>query len=149
MQAGKDIKYYQNREKIILRKVELNDKLKAIQLLQALSLDDGHEHDILSQINFNKEPKEVFEDTKTAIRDIVSDKYFAQNVREIEVHVVKPWQEQPRGDYGKQEGSNRYYRGRSREGYSGDRSRSCNSRDRSTDRFLRDKNRGRYFRSRS
>ena len=82
MQAGKDIKYYQNREKMILRKVELNDKLKAIQLLQALSLDDGHEHDILSKINFNKEPKEVFEDTKTAIRDIVSDKYFAQNVRE-------------------------------------------------------------------
>ena len=41
VKVGQDLEYYQRREKMLSRKVELNDKLKAIQLLQALSLDAG------------------------------------------------------------------------------------------------------------
>ena len=66
VQTGKDLKYYKDREKMLTRKVELNDKLKAVQLIKALGLDGAHERDILSKINFNKEPREVYEETKVA-----------------------------------------------------------------------------------
>ena len=37
------IKYYEDREKMLLRKVELNDKIKAVNLIKALDLDGAHE----------------------------------------------------------------------------------------------------------
>ena len=52
------------------RKVELNDKLKAVHLIKALGVDGAYKRDILAKVNFDKEPKQVYEDTKTAIRDI-------------------------------------------------------------------------------
>ena len=65
--------YYQAREKMMLRKVEQNDKLKAVQLLEALGIDDSFKRDILSKIDFDKEPKDVYENTKSAIRDILGE----------------------------------------------------------------------------
>ena len=155
VQAGKDLKYYQEREKMIHRKVELNDKLKAIQLLQALALDDGHERDILSKINFNKEPKQVFEETKIAVRDIVGDKYFANNEKETEVHIVKPWQGNQEDEHKRR--GDRYLRGRSRERLyrngkfeqGRDSSRRRYSRERSRDGYYRDRSKEGYSRQRS
>ena len=107
--AGKDLKYYEDREKMLLRKVELNDKIKAVNLIKALDLDGAHERDILAKVDFNKEPRTVYEETKVAIRDIVGDK---QHEKEDVVHVVKPWQEKSYRDHGRQ---NHYY-SRSRSG---------------------------------
>ena len=71
--VGMDLKYYEEREKVLKNRVEFNDKLKVVHLLEALGVDEGHKRDILSKINFNKDPAEVFEDAKTAIRDICSE----------------------------------------------------------------------------
>ena len=48
-----DLQYYVDRERMLERKVEFNDKLKAIQLLGALDVDDSHKCDIVSKIDFN------------------------------------------------------------------------------------------------
>ena len=89
MEEGKDIAYYKEREKMLLRKVELNDKVKAVMLLKSLDVDASIKRDILSKIDFNKEPKIVYESTKTAIRDICSNTSISQTTS----FVVKPWNE--------------------------------------------------------
>ena len=86
MQKEKEFDYYENREKMMTRKIELNDRLKSVMLLKSLDIDSSHKRDILSKIDFNKEPSEVYESTKTAIRDICS-----KTVNESSNYVVKPW----------------------------------------------------------
>ena len=68
VEAGKELKYYVDRENMASRKVELNDKLKAVHLIKAIGVDAAHKRDILAKIDFNKEPKQVYEETKTAIK---------------------------------------------------------------------------------
>ena len=70
VQERREINYYEERETMAARKVELNDKLKAVHLIKALGVDAAYKRDILAKVNFDKEPKQVYEDTKTAIRDI-------------------------------------------------------------------------------
>ena len=38
------------------RKVEMNDKLKAVILLKALGIDENQKRDVLAKVDFNKEP---------------------------------------------------------------------------------------------
>merc|ERR1711954_542142 len=82
-----------------LRQVELNNKLKAIQLIEASNTDDSHKRDNLSKVNFKKEPKEVYEDTKSAIKDILGDSE-SQNNPTAEAHssvlFTKPWKSRNR-----------------------------------------------------
>ena len=66
-------KYYLEREEMLKNKVEINDKLKAVHLLRALNIEESFKRDILSKVNFSKAPKEVFEEVKTAVRDICGD----------------------------------------------------------------------------
>ena len=89
-----DLKYYEEREKVLKKRVEFNDKLKVVHLLKAVVVDEGHKRDILSKINFNKDPAEVFEDAKTAIRDICTEE--AAFKKDDQVLMVKPWQENDR-----------------------------------------------------
>ena len=69
--------------------MELNDKLKAVHLLRALDVEDSMKRDILSKVDFGKRPKEVFEEVKTAIRDICGDGVSIKS--ETEVLITKPW----------------------------------------------------------
>ena len=121
VEAGKDINYYELREKMSLRRVKMNDELKSVQLIKALGVDDAHKRDILAKVDFNKEPNEVYEDTKTAIRDICGDKPRDQS--ENNILVVKPWQEEQPGRNTKGDKSSR--------SRSWDRSRGDKFRDRS------------------
>ena len=129
---------------MVMKKVEMNDKLKSVQLIKALGVDGTFKRDILAKVNFNQEPKKVYEETKTAIRDICGDKLDKQKEAleergETNVHIVKPWQDDkhsstPRGrdrerysrsQSGERRGRDRYSRSRSRDG------RSSRFRDRS------------------
>ena len=56
-------------------------------------------------VDFNKEPNEVYEDTKTAIRDICGDK--PRDESENNILVVKPWQEEKPGRETKGDNSSR------------------------------------------
>ena len=132
---GKDLAYYEQREKNMARKVELNDKLKAVHLIKALGVDDNHKRDILAKVNFNKEPKKVYEDTKTAIRDICGENYFEtvtedKEDKASEVLVVKPWQEK-KSDNNRPDFSRSRSRDNSRQGRIRDRTYRSYSRDRS------------------
>ena len=93
---GKDLMYYKERENMLEKKIELNDKLKAVHLLKALGVEDSEKRDILSKVDFGKKPKEVFEDVKTAIRDICGDGKSMKG--ESMVMVVKPWQRESTRD---------------------------------------------------
>ena len=110
VEAGKDLKYYEEREKMFARRIEMNDKLKAVHLIKALGVDGAYKRDILAKVDFNKEPAKVYEDTKTAIRDICGDKDEEVKLEKSEtsVLVVKPWQEQNREN-------EKYSRSRSRD----------------------------------
>ena len=76
------------------RIVELNDKLKAVHLIKALGVDGAYKRDILAKVNFDKEPKQVYQDTKTAIRDICGENKMesSEHQKEDEVMMVKPWE---------------------------------------------------------
>ena len=93
MEEGKDVTYYLNREKMLLRKVELNDKVKAVLLLKAMDVDTAHKRDILSKIDFSKEPSTVYELTKTAIREICHE-----TLNQATSFIVKPWNENQDGN---------------------------------------------------
>ena len=95
MKEGRDLKYYKDRENMMQNKVEMNDKLKAVHLLRALDIEESIRRDILSKVDFSKQPKEVFESVKTAIRDICGD--GASIKTEHQVMMTKPWQENPQG----------------------------------------------------
>ena len=150
LEAGKDKKYYEERELMVSRKIEMNDKLKAVQLIKALGVDGTYKRDILAKVNFNHEPSKVYQDTKTAIRDICGDKADLtsnktadEDADPVNVNVVKPWQDE--GKTGGRRDQERFSRSRSwdrRGGSFRDRSRSY-SRDR---RSFRD---GRSSRERS
>ena len=144
VKEGKELKYYEEREKMGSRKVELNDKLKAVHLIKALGVDENHRRDILAKVNFNKEPKEVYEETKTAIRDICGDKNNEADKRienELDdVHIVKPWQNK---DSDKSRSRPRYSRSRSRDYNRQSRSREDTSRERGFRSYSRDSNRSR------
>ena len=129
VKEGKDLMYYKERENMLEKKIELNDKLKAVHLLKALGVEDSEKRDILSKVDFGKKPKEVFEDVKTAIRDICGDGKSMKG--ESMVMVVKPWQREStrdrsedRRNVGFQQSRNRSYE------RTGDRrSRHINNRD--------------------
>ena len=53
---NQNLSYYNKRETMLNRRMEINDKLKAVQLLEAFNVDDGFKRDILSKIDFKKEP---------------------------------------------------------------------------------------------
>ena len=92
---GKDFKYYKERENMIEIKVEMNDKLKAVHLLRALDIEESFKRDILSKVDFSKTPKNVFEDVKTAIRDICGDGKSIKT--DNQVLIMKPWQGEQEG----------------------------------------------------
>ena len=144
VEAGKDLEYYQKREKMLSRKIEMNDKLKAVQLIKALGVDEAHKRDILAKVDFKNDPKQVYLDTKTAIRDICGEKLAETEDKpetsDKEVLLVKPWQEKKKQSE---------YHSRNRSGERGrDRFRGRSfSRDRSSDRF--DRSRERSDRSRN
>jgi hypothetical protein len=124
LEKGKEFTYYEEREKMLSRKVELNDKLKAVQLLKALGVDENHKRDILAKVNFNREPKQVYEDTKTAIRDIcgeTSRELEKDLEKPDEVNIVKPWQERkadfsgPRPHFSRSRSRDDWRRNRSQE----------------------------------
>ena len=102
------MKYYEEREKMASRRIEMNDKLKAVQLIKALGVDGAYKRDILSKVDFNKDPSNVYEDTKTAIRDIVGEKSEIISLKsgedteesDVKVNIVKPWQDKYSGDHG-------------------------------------------------
>ena len=52
-----EIDYFKQKEKMSSRKMEMNDKLKSIQLLEGLNIDDSHKRDILSKIDLIKSLK--------------------------------------------------------------------------------------------
>ena len=100
---GEDFQYYKKREEMNSKRLELGDKLKSVILIKALGVDATYKRDILSKINFDKNPSEVYNDTKTAIRDICG-KLKAQNCdnggsEHTEVNIVKPWQDRGRSPY--------------------------------------------------
>ena len=139
VKEGKDLKYYEERDKMASRKVELNDKLKAVHLIKALGVDGAHKRDILSKVDFNKEPKQVYEDTKTAIRDICGDekKEIANQEdnkvkKESDVFVVKPWQDR---HHDRSRERSRFSRSRSGDKRRGSRSRDRRDRNYSRERF--------------
>ena len=106
VKAGMDIKYYERREKVLKNRVEFNDKLKVVHLLKALGIDEAHKRDIITKIDFNKEPEIVFEDAKTAIRDICNDETA---FKEEQVLLVKPWKSQE--NQSEEKGYSRSYSG--------------------------------------
>ena len=136
IEAGKDVEYYKSREKMVTRKVELNDKLKSVILIKALGIDGAFKTDILAKVNFNQEPEQVYEDTKTAVRDICGklesetkkDDNTSDTGGEVKVHLVKPWEKK------------QFDSSRSR---SGGRQENGNYRNNSWDRRGRDNFRGR------
>ena len=77
-----------DKELMFVRKVELNDKLKAVVLIKSLALDEGIKRDVLSKVDFNKEPSVVYETTKIAIRDILGD---SDSKESNKVYISKPW----------------------------------------------------------
>ena len=77
-----------DKELMYVRKVELNDKLKAVILIKSLALDEGIKRDVLSKVDFNKEPSVVYETTKIAIRDILGD---SDSKESNKVYISKPW----------------------------------------------------------
>ena len=152
VKAGMDVKYYEKREKILRNRVEFNDKLKVVHLLKALGVDEAHKRDILTKIDFNKDPNIVFDDAKTAIRDICSDDTAFKS--EDQVLVVKPWQSQDRRQEDDRSRRDRYMKSRSRSGgdrrFSRDRAGSrswSRGRDRSRQRVsFQDRNRSSWRR---
>ena len=60
----------ESKELMFSRKLELNDKLKAVILIKSLKVDDNYLRDILAKVDFNQEPQSVYENIKVAIRDI-------------------------------------------------------------------------------
>ena len=107
----------------------------SVILIKALGVDGNHKRDILAKVNFNKEPKEVYEDTKTAIRDICGENYFETVTEDkedkvSEVLVVKPWQEK-KSDNNRPDFSRSRSRDNSRQGRIRDRTYRSYSRDRS------------------
>ena len=74
METGQDRKYYGKSEQKALRRNEMNDKSKSVQLIKALGVDGTFKRDILAKVNFNQDPKKVYEETKTDIREICGDK---------------------------------------------------------------------------
>ena len=120
--GGKDKVYYEEREQIALRRVEMNDKLKAVQLIKALGVDGAFKRDIIAKIDFNQEPSKVYEQTKTAIRDIVGDdKHLDEvdNQNVDNVNIVKPWQGGDRSRSWERRGRERFPRSRSRDSRAG------------------------------
>ena len=124
--------------------------MKAVQLIKALVVDENHKRDILAKVNFNKDLKEVYQDTKTAIRDICGDLDnngdTARDNKPDDILMVKPWQEKDRRNFSRSRSreSGRHGReGRSRD-RGGFRSYSHDSRSRSRDRSdSRGRSRGR------
>ena len=57
-----------------LQKVEMNNKLKAFYLLEALNIQDSLKHDILTKADFKREPEEVYVATKAAIKYFIREK---------------------------------------------------------------------------
>ena len=98
IKKGMNSSYYIEREEMAEKRMELNDKLKAVHLLRALDVEDSMKRDILSKVDFGKRPKEVFEEVKTAIRDICGDGVSIKS--ETEVLITKPWQEEAKSQYG-------------------------------------------------
>ena len=92
IKKGMNSAYYIEREDMMERRMELNDKLKAVHLLRALGVEDSIKRDILSKVDFGKRPKEVFEELKTAVRDICGDGVSMKS--ETEVMLTRPWQEE-------------------------------------------------------
>ena len=136
-----------DRELMASRKIELNDKLKAVLLIKSIGVEDGVKRDILAKVDFNKEPKAVYEAKKTAIRHICGEaeksaaKHSESDHDQDKVLFTKPWQSRDRSR------SRSWSRGRSRPG---DRSRD-RSGDRSRDRSAgssRDRSRGGDYRRR-
>ena len=56
VQLGKDIKHSEERERMASRRSELNDKLKAVQFIKALGVDETFKRDILAKVDFSTEP---------------------------------------------------------------------------------------------
>ena len=109
MKEGRDLKYYKERENMMQNKVEMNDKLKAVHLLRALDIEESIRRDIISKVDFSKQPKDVFETVKTAIRDICGD---GQTIKpEHQVMMMKPWQGDSQG--GLKNSNHNEFRGRS------------------------------------
>ena len=129
LEKGKEFSYYEEREKMNARKIEFNDKLKAVQLLKALGVDENIKRDILAKVNFNKDPSQVYEDIKTAIRDICGEAVKEVVEKPDEVNIVKPWQERKseRPHYSRSKSRDDWRRNRSWE----NRSRSRDQRSRS------------------
>ena len=160
MEIGREQEYYEDREKLILEKIEVNDKLKAVMLIKALDIDSAFKRDILAKVDFSREPNDVYETTKIAIRDICSESI---NQTSNSNYIVKPWKEnnselkhfKPKYDrYPSNERPRSYSRERNR-GYSynserdgsfykGKRERSFS---RGRDKDSRDQSRGSYRRS--
>ena len=55
------------------RKLEINDKLKAVLLIKSLEVNGSYKRDILAKVNFDQDGKVVYEATKVAIRDICGE----------------------------------------------------------------------------
>ena len=72
------------------RKLEINDKLKAVLLIKSLGVDGSYKRDILAKVNFDLEGKEVYEATKVAIRDICGEEEKFGRC-EDNVLLNKPW----------------------------------------------------------
>ena len=81
------------KELMAKRKIKLNDKLKAVLLIKTIGVDDSMRRDILAKVDFNLEPKKVYEATKTAIRDICgeTEKAHASKPGSDQVLLTKPW----------------------------------------------------------
>ena len=87
----------------------MNDKLKAVHLLRALDIEESIRRDIISKVDFSKQPKDVFETVKTAIRDICGD---GQQMKPAhQVMMMKPWQGDSQG--GPKNNNHSEFRGRS------------------------------------
>ena len=108
------------KELMASRRIELNDKLKAVILIKSLNVDESHKRDILAKVCFKKEPSEVYEACKTAIKDICGDS--EREKQSDNVLLTKPWQNRSRS-WSRNEGrrdrsysrSQDRYQGRSRE----------------------------------
>ena len=144
------------KELMASRRIELNDKLKAVILIKSLNVDESHKRDILAKVCFKKEPSEVYEACKTAIKDICGDS--EREKQSDNVLLTKPWQNRSRS-WSRNEGrrdrsysrSQDRYQGRSRErsrGSSFDRSRGRDDRSGGRDDRTRgeDRSRGRDYR---
>lgn len=138
----------QEKELMATRRIELNDKLKAVLLNKSIEVDESHQRDILAKVDFNKEPKPVYEATKIAIRDIcgsLQSRGFGES--SDKVLLTKPWQSDQRRrsrSWSQRRGSSSYQSGgkdRSQERYR-DRS-SDRRRDRSFERRDRSQSRER------